>query len=67
MKRKILAPSFLLLAAFFAMLTTRSAFGFIGGCVDSPEDPTAVMAMLGLGAAAVPIVWSRVRSRRKTK
>ena len=67
MQRKPGTSVLLLIAASFVMLTTKKAFGLIGGCVDSPEDPTVVMALLGAGAAAVPIVWSRVRARRNTK
>ena len=57
----------LLIAVSLFALAGRSAFAFIGGCTDSPEDPTVVMALLGAGAAAVPLVWSRMRQRRNTK
>ena len=54
------------IAVSFVVLTTRSAYA-LGGCVDSPEDPTVVMGMLGLGAAAAPMVWTRVKSLRNKK
>jgi len=60
-------PALLFTAVALFALTTKAAFGFIGGCVDSPEDPTAVLAVLGCGAAAIPILRSRIRARRRTK
>lgn len=63
---KKITPVFLIAASFFA-LTTKSAFALIGGCVDSPEDPTVVMALLGGAAVITPLVWSRVRARRRQK
>ena len=59
--------AFLLIAASLFVLTARSAFAQISGCVDSPEDPTVVLAVLGGGAAAVQFVWSRFRARRRQK
>ena len=32
-----------------------------GGCVDSPENPTAVLGALGLAAAGIP--WLRTKLR----
>ena len=55
------------IAASLFALTARSAFAQISGCVDSPEDPTVVMALLGGGAAAVQFAWSRFRARRRRK
>ena len=63
--RMRMVPAYLAVAVVLAALTTTSAFGFIGGCVDSPEDPTVVMAALGITAAAVPFVWSRIRNHRR--
>lgn len=62
---KKMFPLFLIAASFYA-LTTKSAFAQ-SGCVDSPEDPTAVMALLGGAAALAPLVWSRLRSHRRQK
>jgi len=57
-----------LVAVSFIVLASRSASAQgIGGCVESPEDPTIVMGMLGLGAAAVPMVWTRIKSLRRKK
>ena len=46
-------------------LTAKAAFGQIGGCVDSPEDPTVVMAALGIAAAFIPRAWSNIRKHRR--
>jgi hypothetical protein len=67
MHKKSRTLSLLIAVSLFA-IGGRSAFAFLGGgCVDSPEDPTVVMALLGAGAAAIPFVWSRMRPRRNTK
>ena len=57
----------LMILAAMTLTAARNALGQISGCVDSPEDPTIVLAIVGLGAAAVPLAASRVRSRRKAK
>jgi XrtJ-associated TM-motif-TM protein len=35
-----------------------------GGCVDSPENPTALLALVGVAGAAISVLRSRLRSRR---
>jgi XrtJ-associated TM-motif-TM protein len=35
-----------------------------GGCVDSPEDPTIVLALLGGFGAAAAMSWKTFRSRK---
>jgi len=35
------------------------------GCGDSPENPTAVLALLGSGTAAITALRQRYRRRRK--
>ncbi len=35
-----------------------------GGCVDSPENPTALLALVGVAGATIPMLRSRLRSRR---
>jgi XrtJ-associated TM-motif-TM protein len=37
-----------------------------GGCIDSPENPTALLALVGVAGAAVPLLRSRLRSRRSS-
>jgi XrtJ-associated TM-motif-TM protein len=66
MQRKNI-PMLLLTAVALFALTTKAAFGYIGGCVDSPEDPTAVLAVLGCSAAAIPILRSRIRARKRNR
>jgi hypothetical protein len=56
-----------LVAGSFVVLAARVASAQVDGCVDSPEDPTVVLGMLGLGAAAVPMVWARIKSFRNKK
>lgn len=46
-------------------LTAKAASGQISGCVDSPEDPTIVMAVLGIAAACIPRAWSNIRNHRR--
>ena len=60
-----MVPTFLAVSVFLIAATTKAAFGQITGCVDSPEDPTVVMAGLGFTAAVVPFAWSRIRNRRR--
>jgi XrtJ-associated TM-motif-TM protein len=38
-----------------------------GGCVDSPENPTLVLAGLASGVYALSAVRTRVRARRSKK
>ena len=51
-----------------ALSTTVSmkAQGF-GGCVDSPENPTLILAGLASGAFAVSSVRNRMRARRASR
>jgi XrtJ-associated TM-motif-TM protein len=35
-----------------------------GGCTDSPENPTALLAVVGAAGAAIPMLRSRLRSRK---
>jgi XrtJ-associated TM-motif-TM protein len=60
-------PTLILVAASIFVLGTKSAFGFITGCTDSPEDPTVVLALLGCGAVAVPAIRAKFRSRKLNK
>jgi XrtJ-associated TM-motif-TM protein len=36
-----------------------------GGCVDSPENPTAVLAIIGAAGFGISQLWSRFRARNK--
>jgi XrtJ-associated TM-motif-TM protein len=56
----------LLLATLtLSLLGARPAYAQIGGCDDSPENPTLVLSGLAGGAFAVSSLLNRVRIRRK--
>jgi XrtJ-associated TM-motif-TM protein len=59
-------------ALVFAVLAlvlsvARPAHAQLGGCDDSPENPTLVLAGLAAGAFAVSSIWTRRRMRRITQ
>jgi XrtJ-associated TM-motif-TM protein len=58
--------TFLLTALAFAMIAAIPAHAQ-GGCEDSPENPTLVLAGLAGGAYAISSVRMRIRARRATK
>ena len=37
----------------------------LGGCVDSPENPTAVLVLVGTAAAVWPTIRQKMRRNRK--
>jgi XrtJ-associated TM-motif-TM protein len=58
----------LVFAALAVTLTiARPAHAQLGGCDDSPENPTLVLAGLAAGAFAVSSIRTRRRARRITK
>lgn len=46
------------------VVTTAAAYGQGGGCVDSPENPTAVLGLLGAASAGAPWLRAKWLSRR---
>ncbi len=62
MSRKVGYLAVLVLALSVAM--PLSAQGFGGGCGDSPENPTLILAGLASGAFAVSSFRIRLRARR---
>ncbi len=56
----------LFLALAFALMVALPARAQ-GGCDDSPENPTLVLAGLAGGVYAVSQVRTRIRARRATK
>ena len=46
------------------VLSTSTASAF-GGCVDSPENPSIILAALGGAGAALPFVYIRRRKRKR--
>jgi len=56
----------LLTALAFAMIAAVPAYAQ-GGCTDSPENPTLILAGLAGGAYAVSSLRTRIRARRAAK
>jgi len=50
-----------------ALCTTLPARAQFGGCDDSPENPTLILAGLASGAFAVSQVRTRMRAKRTNK
>lgn len=50
-------------AVTFATLAVSASAYAIDGCVDSPENPTLLLGLLGGAAAGVP--WLRARFKRR--
>jgi len=57
----------LLATVALALIVARPAHAQLGGCADSPENPTLVLAGLASGAFAVTTVRNRIRARRFNK
>jgi XrtJ-associated TM-motif-TM protein len=60
----------LMFSAIFVVLAlsaAKPARAQTGGCGDSPENPTLILAGLASGAFAVSQVKTRLRARRKTR
>lgn len=56
-----------LLLPVLALLTTASVFAQdAGGCVNSPENPTAILAVVGSAGAFFVSVRARIKSRRNS-
>jgi XrtJ-associated TM-motif-TM protein len=58
--------TFLLTALAFAMIAAIPARAQ-GGCDDTPENPTLILAGLASGAFAVSSLRTRIRARRAPK
>lgn len=56
----IVPVALLLLGATTTLLAQETS-----GCVDSPENPTAVLAIIGAAGFGVTQLWTRFRSRNK--
>ena len=55
-----------LLLPVLALLTTTHAFGQVDGCVSSPENPTAILAVVGSAGAFFVSVRARIKARRNS-
>jgi XrtJ-associated TM-motif-TM protein len=58
--------SSLLLAGIAAMLTVALPLHAQGGCVNSPENPTVVLALVGSAGAFVASARARFKARRNS-
>jgi len=56
---------YLILAAM--LLSASIQIHAQGGCVDSPEDPTAVLAILGVAGASIVYARNRMAARKNRK
>ncbi|MDB5974945.1 MAG: hypothetical protein JWR07_1705 [Nevskia sp.] len=53
------------LASLSLLLTAAPAFADLGGCVDSPENPSWILGLLG--GAAAGLLWLRARLSRRLR
>lgn len=59
--------SSLLLAAIAMMLAVTVSANAQGGCVNSPENPTVVLALVGSAGAFLSSARARFKARRNSK
>ena len=59
--------SSLLLAAFAMMFAVTVSANAQGGCVNSPENPTVVLALVGSAGAFLSSARARFKARRNSK
>jgi XrtJ-associated TM-motif-TM protein len=57
--------NFLFVLACAAMFAAPTALYSQGGCVDSPENPTAILAIVGAVGGSFILARARLRARRK--
>ncbi|HEU5342688.1 PExPT-CTERM protein [Edaphobacter sp.] len=57
---------FLLIAIALLSSTTVPLFADAGGCVNSPENPTAILAAVGSAGALFVSVRARIKARRNS-
>ena len=58
---------FLLIAIALLSSTTLPLFADASGCVNSPENPTAILAAVGSAGALFVSVRARIKARRNSK
>jgi XrtJ-associated TM-motif-TM protein len=56
---------FLFVLVCAAMFATPTALYSQGGCADSPENPTAILAVVGTAGGFFVLARARFRARRK--
>jgi len=52
---------------FFIFFSTRSIADSLDGCINSPENPTFILGMIGLTGAITPWTFSQLNRRRKRR
>ena len=52
-------------SGLIAVVLWTSIASAFGGCVDSPENPSLVLAALGAAGATLPFVYVYVRRRKR--
>lgn len=57
----------LLLPCIALLLVATPLFADAGGCVNSPENPTAILAVVGSAGAFFVSVRARIKGRRNSK
>ncbi len=50
-------------SGLIAVVLWTSIASAFGGCVDSPENPSIILAALGAAGAALPFIYMRRRKR----
>ena len=54
----------LIAIAALSQLCVGAAWANLGGCVDSPENPTVLLGLLAAAAAGMPWLKAQIASRR---
>ena len=58
--------AYIIPVVLFMLVATPRIFALqISGCEDSPENPTAVLAVLGAAGMGISHMWRRFRARSK--
>jgi XrtJ-associated TM-motif-TM protein len=58
--------SALMLLGFVLLLSIAVPLHAEGGCVDSPENPTAILALIGSAGVFCATVRARIKARRRS-
>lgn len=61
--KNLLLPRAAVSASLFLLLAQAPAFA-MNGCTDSPENPTAILGLLGAAAGSARYLYQKHRARR---
>jgi XrtJ-associated TM-motif-TM protein len=56
---------YLVPVALLVLVAVPQIHAQIDGCTDSPENPTAVLAVIGAASMGISHMWRRFRARNK--